>query len=110
MNDLNLSEEKNEILGELDYLNCFIGLTKSFIKDGNIKKILTDIQNDIFIIQANIADPENVTLPENLTFNRIVSIQKQTHFIERSLKKIDHFIIPEGSTASCYFQCMRTIS
>lgn len=107
--DLNLNEEKNDILGELDRLNCLIGLAKSFIKDKKIKKILTDIQNDIFVIQANLAEPaEVISLPQNITLERVIDIQKQTYLIERDLIKLDHFIIPEGTSAACFLHCVRT--
>ncbi|MBI2635413.1 MAG: ATP:cob(I)alamin adenosyltransferase [Parcubacteria group bacterium] len=111
MNNLNLNEEKNEVLGTLDSLNCFIGLTKSFLKDKKIKKILTDIQNDIFVIQANVADPENVTcLPPNISLDRILALQENTYWFEQNLKKIDHFIIPEGTTATCCLHVVRTMA
>lgn len=111
MNGLNLNEEKNELLGELDYLNCFIGLAKSFVKDRKIKKILTDIQNDIFVIQANTANPENVIhRPPNIGFDHIISLQKETYWIERNLKQLNNFVMPEGNTDACFLHCVRTIA
>lgn len=110
MDKLNLNEVKNDVLGELDHLNSFIGLAKSFIKDKRTRKLLTDIQNDIFVIRANIAKPTNVIyLPENINQDRIIDIQEKTFLIEKSLKKIDHFILPEGNTAACMIHCARTI-
>ena len=110
MNDFNLNEEKNDLLGELDHLNSFIGFAKSLVKDRKIEKLLTSIQNDIFPIQANIAKPPNVLcLPDNISQNRILDIQKQTFLIEKGLKKINHFILPEGTTAACLIHCVRTI-
>src|SRR3989344_4373891 len=109
--DLNLNLKKNSILGELDYLNSFIGLAKSFINYKKVRKLLTDIQNDIFVIQANIASPKNVDyLPNSIAFDRIISLQKDTYYIERSLAKINHFIVPDGTTGACYLHCVRTIS
>lgn len=111
MNGLNLNEEKNEILGALDSLNCFIGLTKSFLKDKKIKKILTDIQNDIFVIQANIADPEDVIcLPLNICLDRILTLQEETFWFEQNLKQIDCFVIPEGITDACCLHLVRTMA
>lgn len=111
MEDLNLDERKNDLLGELDYLNSFIGLAKSFITESRTKKMLTDIQNDIFIIQANVASPTNVRyLPENIGRQRIIDIQKETFYIEKGLRNINHFIIPEGTTAASAVNCVRTIA
>lgn len=111
MNGLNLNDEKNDILGELDSLNSLIGLAKSFVKEKKIRILLTDIQNDIFVIQAHIADPKNILpTPQNITFDRVFSLQKETFLIERRLKKIDHFIIPEGATAACVMHCIRVLA
>ena len=110
MKSFNLNEEKNEILGELDHLNSFIGLAKSLVKNKKTKKILTDIQNDIFIISANIVDPHAFHKPFNIIKRRIIDIQKEVFIIEKNLKKINHFILPDGTTAACLIQCVRTIT
>ena len=109
--DINLDEKRNSILGELDYLNSFIGLAKSFVKNRNIRKILTEVQNDIFIIQANIAAPHNaIYLPQNITRDRIIDLQKQTYWFENRLADIRHFVIPEGTRAACFLHCTRTVA
>ena len=43
-----------EVLGELDELNSLIGLSKNYLPK-KFNKDLTSIQNDLFIIQANVA-------------------------------------------------------
>jgi cob(I)alamin adenosyltransferase len=43
-----------EVLGELDELNSLIGLAKNYLPKKFFKK-LTEIQNDLFVIQANVA-------------------------------------------------------
>lgn len=109
MSDQNLDEERNDLLGDFDHLNSFIGLAKSFVEDLAIKQLLTDIQNDIFVIQANVANPENVVdIPANIAQDRIIALQKETHWIEKNLNRIDHFILPDGSTAACMMHCVRT--
>src|SRR3989344_7314503 len=111
MNDFNLNEEKNDLLGELDHLNSFIGLAESLIKNRAIKKLLTDIQNDLFIIQANVAYPKDSSnFSGGVTRDRILSIQKEPSQIERELEKIDHFILPKGDTGACAIHCARTMA
>lgn len=107
---INLTEDKNSFLGELDYLNCFIGLAKSFIKNKKVERLLTDIQNDLFVIQANVANPGNRGyIPRiNLT-NRVFEIKKEVSRVDEELKKIDHFVIPEGAVGVCMLHCARTI-
>lgn len=42
-------------LGELDILNSFLGVVKSQASGANLKNELRKIQENLFIIQANIA-------------------------------------------------------
>lgn len=97
-----LGEDKNEMLGDLDHLNSLLGLAKSFIKDRKIKKLLTIVQNDIFGAQTDIVQSNDISQ------RRIFNFQMITNGVERGLKKLDHFIIPEGAPAACLMHCIRT--
>ena len=111
VNDLHVDEKKNDILGELDFLNSLIGLAKSFVEKKNIQALLTHIQNDIFVIQAHIADPKNAWhKPPGITLDHIIVLQKETYKIESRLKKINHFVVPEGMPAACLMHCARTVA
>jgi len=44
-----------EICGNLDELNSYLGLSKSLAKSKKIKKILSSVQKDLFIIGSEIA-------------------------------------------------------
>ena len=111
MDGLNLNEDKNNILGVLDELNSFIGFTKCFTDNSKYTHILTVIQNNIFLIQAEIANPAHVLYePERINQDHIRYIEIQNSVSEEELNEIDHFIIPEGTKFACALHCIRTIS
>lgn len=111
MDYLNLDESKHGILGVLDELNSFIGFAKCFAKRKNQARILTSIQNHIFLIQAEIANPPDaIYKPQRLSQDDIRYLEKETFLAEKNLKKIDHFIIPEGDKFACVLHCVRTLS
>lgn len=111
MDDLNLNEKKNAILGELDLLNSTIGLAKSFIVDRKIKKLLAGIQDDLFVIQANIAAPETASYkPPNITSDRILALQEATYVVESHMPALKNFIVPEGLPGACAVQVARAIA
>lgn len=111
MSDLNLDEDRNNILGVLDELNSFIGFAKSFTRKSGHAHILTIIQNDIFLIQAEIANPPHLLYkPQRISQEQVRFIEMQTSFTEAQLKEIDHFVIPEGTKFACALHCARTIS
>jgi len=99
--------------GTLDELCSFMGLAKSLIHDNNTKKIIEDIQRDLFIIGA-----ETVTLPKYLEKlgkridnNFVLKLEKLIRQRESKKKFKAHcFYLPgENETSSC-FDVSRTIA
>ena len=48
-----------EAYGTVDELNAFIGLAITEVNNPDVKKILEKIQNQLFIVGADLATPEN---------------------------------------------------
>ncbi len=90
-----------EVLGELDEFNSFLGFLKNLIKDRKIRKELLLIQNDIFIIQANISwfIYPKFKKPK-IKKERIEEIENKIKEIERIKKPPNHFVIPGSNLES----------
>jgi len=125
-----------EVLGELDELNSLIGLAKNYLPKKFFKK-LTEIQNDLFIIQANVAyylynadkhgsnadkrGFKRACLParQGLTqtkFNllklkgeRIKELEKEIKEIEKKIKTQKGFIIYGSDKNSAWFDYLRGV-
>ncbi|MDP3792138.1 MAG: cob(I)yrinic acid a,c-diamide adenosyltransferase [bacterium] len=107
----NLTPAKNEILGDLDELNSFLGLAKSFTVCDDQAQLLTKIQNSLFLIQAEIADVAGkVITPSKIRREDILFIESKTVEMERELSELDHFIVPEGHQLACVLHVARTIA
>lgn len=100
-----------ESLGDLDELNSLLGVIKNQKLSNRFKKILHQIQENLFIIQANIA---------NLLFgikhkapefkkSKIVEIEKIMDGFEKKLKPEKGFIIPGANIESAWLDFTRTI-
>ncbi len=105
-----------EILGELDEINSFLGILKNqtFLnKEKEIKKIILNIQEDFFIIQAEIA----AKLLNFKNKNNEIKLKKEKIFflekiIDEKSKKFPlqkKFAIPGANLKSAYFDYTRTI-
>ncbi len=105
MDDLNLDEKRNAVLGQLDHLNSLVGLAKSYIEGREQTEILTGVQHDLFVLQAHIAFPDTYC---DLPRARVFELQQETCVIEPTLAPLTHFIVPEGTTAACALHCVRT--
>jgi cob(I)alamin adenosyltransferase len=128
-----------EVLGEFDELNSLIGLAKNYLPKKFFKK-LTEIQNDFFIIQANVAyylynadkhgsntDKRRCSINANIRgskrkltrmkFNlpklkeeRIKELEKEIKEIEKKIKVQKGFIIYGSDKDSVWFDYLRGVT
>ncbi len=98
-----------ETLGELDELNSLIGLSKNYLPKKFFEK-LTEIQNDLFIIQANIAwlMYPKFKKPE-LNKKKIENLEKKIKEIEKKIKPKGRFVIYGDEKNSAWFDYLRSI-
>ena len=104
-----------EALGALDEANSFLGICKAKIKkdaqsDQNIFEIkisdlVNKIQNNLFIIQAQIAGADKNVLREE-----IESLEKIISEIEKELLPINSFVISGSCIHSANFDFARTLA
>lgn len=105
MDDLNLDERRNALLGPLDELNSLIGVAKCLLQNKEDIELLTMIQYDLFTIQSHVAYPETY---DAVSGKRALALQLETQKIESRLPPLTHFIVPEGVLAACMLHCVRT--
>lgn len=95
--------------GEIDELNAVLGIVRSQAKDDEVKTIISFIQNDLFIIGADLASPMDIAAPRIKADN--ISQLEQT--IDKFLKELDplnEFILPTGSGGGQYLHLARTVA
>jgi len=101
-----------EVNGNLDELNSLIGIIVAQIKNENVKNILLQVQNDLFVVGAEIASSEkekiNYKIP-TLTTKHTKMIEKFTNEIENQLEPINKFILPGGSLNAAFLQTARAV-
>ena len=95
--------------GEVDELNAVIGIIRSRGVDDEIDKVLIEIQNDLFIMGADLASPAEIEAPRV----RDESVEKLEKAIDRFLEELEplkEFILPSGDGAGSYLHFARTVS
>lgn len=99
-----------ETLGELDELNSLIGLAKNYLSKKILKK-LTEIQNNLFIIQANISYViYSKFRPPELKKEKIESLEKEIKEIEKKIKQQEGFVIYGKDKNSAWFDYLRAVT
>ena len=97
-------------IGHLDEFNAQIGLIISQLKDYNHvdfsteKDFLQKIQNNLFVIGANVV---HAKLPFD-DLNEVKLLENYIDELEKSLPKLTNFILPGGSKASSLVHLART--
>lgn len=98
-----------DALGELDELNSLVGLVKNFVK--KYKKDFYEIQENLFIIQAQIAwlIYPKFNRPE-IKKEKIEYMEKKIEEIEKKLKPTKGFIVPGKEINSAWLHYLRAVS
>jgi len=100
--------------GEVDEANSHIGLIITNIEKNSIfddvRKILLNVQQDLFVLGAELANP-NTLKDENMLVKRemISTIEKYIDNFESELPPISNFILPGGSIESSLLHICRTV-
>lgn len=100
--------------GEVDEANSHIGLIISNIEKNSIfddvKKILLNVQQDLFVLGAELANP-NTLKDDNMLVKRemISTIEKYIDNFDSELAPLSNFILPGGSVESSLLHICRTV-
>src|SRR5574338_448149 len=96
--------------GSVDELNASLGVILSYKKlSKDIRDLLVRIQNDLFVVGADLANPNLENKSNRVTPQMIVFLEKQIDKIEEKLSPITYFILPGGDTIASYLHLSRTI-
>lgn len=103
-----------EAYGTIDELNSNIGFVRTFSPSEKTDIILNTIQNDLFVIGADLATPNKLEI-KNSTFHMISS--KEIEFLEicidefeTQLPQLKNFILPGGSKCGAFLHISRTVA
>jgi len=104
------SDQRIMSYGAVDELNSSLGIALSLELDPEIKDILIKLQNDLFIVGSDLANPNMSdkkirTTPEMITF-----LEQKIDLLEPQLEPLTSFILPGGTLLASILHLSRTIS
>lgn len=99
--------------GTSDELNSILGICISHSNSEILKKLLTDIQHDLFNIGAVLATPtdkrDNNNAINELEKSRIEKLESIIDDLTSELPELREFILPGGSKCSSFLHFARTV-
>ncbi|MEK7604408.1 MAG: cob(I)yrinic acid a,c-diamide adenosyltransferase [Patescibacteria group bacterium] len=99
------SSELPEALGSLDELNAFIGFVKMKSSEPRIATTLRDVQEKLFIIQAETAGAQKKTEEGS-----VLALEELVNAIEKEIPPLKGFSIAGGTELSAMLDVARTLA
>ena len=95
--------------GDVDELNAVLGIIRSQGVDDEINSLLITIQNDLFIMGADLASPPDIEVPR-VSSESIMRLEKSIDKFLEELDPLKEFILPSGNAGGSYLHFARTVS
>jgi cob(I)alamin adenosyltransferase len=101
-------------IGEVDELNCAIGLAIVALGDGGDAALLATIQNDLFDLGADLATPGKDFAPSDMVLRivpaQVARLEQAIDRINDPVPPLRSFILPGGSEAAARVHLARAIA
>ena len=101
-----------DVYGTIDELNSFLGYLQSKLTTRSCHKILNRIQNQLFVLSAEIATPDKEKRNQyanRITQDDILFLEKTIDQLSDKLAPLKSFILPGGSERGAICHIARTV-
>ena len=106
-----------ESYGNIDELNAFMGVAKSYVTDSRVLEQLKKIQFDLFTVGSEAATPVDKLFLANgkarldlvISEKEIEELEQWIDAFEEELEPLQYFILPGGGKAATHFHVARTV-
>ena len=95
--------------GAVDELNAALGMILSSKLGKDFHDLLTKIQNDLFVVGADLANPNLKNKSNRVTSEMVIFLEKEIDRLEEKLPKITFFILPGGDLIASQVHLARAI-
>jgi cob(I)alamin adenosyltransferase len=115
------SDGRISTYGQIDELNANVGLAISILNKKAVQKVFMDIigmlssiQNDLFVLGSDLADPDyppsSRSKTPRVTQQMISDIERSIDKLETELQPISFFILPGGTSESSILHVCRSVA
>ena len=95
--------------GTVDEANAAIGIVLTNTLDDDIRQVLTQIQNELFLLGSDLSNQNLNDLKNRISLDRVEKLEKFIDKFELELSPITNFILPGGNVAAAQIHQVRTI-
>ena len=95
--------------GTVDEANASLGMVLANSLDEDIAKILTEIQNELFLVGADLSNPNLNDVKNRVTLIMVEKLEQNIDSFEAELAPLTNFILPGGDVAAAQLHYTRTV-
>jgi cob(I)alamin adenosyltransferase len=95
--------------GTIDEANAVLGIVLSYELDKDIMALLDLIQNELFVVGADLSNPDMEDQKNRVTIDMINNLEKNIDKYEEELSPLTNFILPGGNIIASQLHHVRTI-
>jgi len=90
-------------------VNATIGVVLTNILDDDISNLLSQIQNDLFLLGSDLSNQNLNDLKNRVSLEMVEKLEEEIDRFESELPPITNFILPGGDVAAAQIHQVRTI-
>ena len=95
--------------GTVDEANAALGVVLTNSLDDDVGKVLTEIQNDLFLVGADLSNPNLNDVKNRVSLDMIEKLEKYIDKFELELPPLTNFILPGGEPSAAQLHYVRTV-
>ncbi|MGY5144151.1 MAG: cob(I)yrinic acid a,c-diamide adenosyltransferase [Candidatus Nitrosopumilus sp. bin_32a] len=95
--------------GTVDEANASLGIVLANTLDDDVRIILTQIQNDLFLVGADLSNPNLNDTKNRVSLDIIEKLEQHIDKFELELPQLTNFILPGGDPSAAQLHYVRTV-
>lgn len=95
--------------GTIDEVNAGLGIALTHKIDQDISALLKQIQNELFVVGADLSNPNLTDEKNRVTLDMVLNLEKNIDKFESELTPLTNFILPGGNVAAAQLHHVRTV-
>jgi cob(I)alamin adenosyltransferase len=95
--------------GTVDESNAALGIVLTNPLDDDIRAVLTEIQNDLFLVGADLSNPNLNDVKNRVSLKMVEKLEQHIDKFELELPPLTNFILPGGDASAAQLHYVRTV-
>ncbi len=96
--------------GAVDEVNAALGVSLACGPDGDVSDVLTRVQNDLFVLGADMSNPDPDDDSNRVTEQMVRGLESSIDGFEGELPRLENFVLPGGNALAAHLHHARTVA